>query len=113
MTQNETGRQVQSGFRLVENEHVGIVQQRGGNQHLLLHPLGVPAHRLVGGARHAEEIEERADLVSQQRFRDSTQASDQFEMLAAGQEAVEVRLLRHVADPGLVLDETVGDVRRR
>ena len=47
MTQNETRREVQSGFGLIENEQIGVVQQCGDDQHLLLHPLGVPADRLI------------------------------------------------------------------
>ena len=46
----------------------GIVQQRGGDQHLLPHPLRYDAIDLIGGAKDAEQIEEPVDLHRQQRF---------------------------------------------
>ena len=67
VTQHETGREIQAGFRFVQNEQIGIVQQRGDEQHLLLHAFGVPADRLIGGAGQAEQIQERRDLARQER----------------------------------------------
>ena len=42
MTQHEASRQVEPGLRLIQDEQIRIVQQRGDDQDLLFHALGVP-----------------------------------------------------------------------
>ena len=88
---------IETRFGLVEDDDVGIVQQRAGDQHLLAHPLRVAADRLERRVAEAEEIEQCVDPAIEDGLVHFAQAPDELEVLAAREERVEVRLLRHVA----------------
>src|SRR5947207_899840 len=75
-----------------------------------INAFGVPADWLIGGAGQAEKIQERRDLAREQGCGQSAQATDELEMLARGEERVQVCLLGDVADSRTVLDQAVGDI---
>ena len=110
MTQHEARREVQPGFRFIQNQHVRIVQERRHEQDLLPHALGVPTDGLIGGPDQPEQIQERHDLPGAKRTGKAAQTSDQFELLTSRQERVEVRFLGDITDPGLVIGKVVRDV---
>ena len=109
MPEHERRGDVEAGVRLVEDQDIRIVQQRADDQHLLLHALRIGADRLLGGVGEAEQLEERAQPVLEHVFGELPQPADQLQLLASGQERVERRLLRHVAQPAPVGDRVVGD----
>src|ERR1022692_1569052 len=67
--ENQRGRNVLPGNRLVENRDLRIVQQRGDDRDLLPHPFGIGRYRreLVGIER--EELQHAVELPFQQRRR--------------------------------------------
>ena len=110
VAQDEAGREVEAGLRLVQNEKIGIMQQRGDDQYLLPHALRVPTHRLVGGAVRPNSSRSGAIFVCAERI-PGVDAGGQPDPDAHGPTGrVEVRLLGHVADAGLVLDQAIGDI---
>ena len=99
--QHERGGDVQAGEGLVEDEDFGIVQQRGGEENLLAHALGVRRQRRVAVVPEREGAEEFVHLGFEDAARHAAQPAHQLEILAAGEVRVEVGLLRHVADAPL------------
>src|SRR4051812_45186461 len=98
VTHHQRGGDVEPRFGLVEDHDVGVVQERAGDQHLLAHPLRIAADRLLRGIAEAEQIEQRGDPLVEHAGRQLAQAADQLEMLAAGEERIQVRLLGDVAE---------------
>src|SRR5256885_2321491 len=54
--ENEGAGYIEAGERLIENEHVGIVHQRGDEQDALTHTFGIRAHGDVAMRAEGEEI---------------------------------------------------------
>ena len=99
--QHERGGDVQAGEGLVEDEDFGIVQQRGGEENLLAHALGVRREGRVAVVPESEGAEEFVHLGIEDAARHAAKPAHQLEILAAGEVRVEVGLLRHVADAPL------------
>jgi hypothetical protein len=109
MPEHQRRGDVEAGVRFVEDQDVGIVQQRADDQHFLLHPFRVRADRLLGGIREAEQLEQRTHPVLEHVLGDLPEPADQLQLFATRQERIECRLLRHVAEPPPVGDRVVGD----
>src|SRR5207247_10151920 len=88
---------IQSRERLVEQDHLGAVQERTGDGESLLHAAGIGADPVVPAVRQARRAERLArDAL---RIGQTVETSVEHEVLAAGQVLVEKRLVRQVADP--------------
>ena len=99
---------VEARGRLVEQDQLGVVDQRLGQADPALHALGVLAELAVLGGAQADHVDQPVDPLGPLGRRDLEQPAVEVERLLGVQELVEVRLLGQVADP-LVL----GDVGRR
>ena len=101
-TKQQAGVDVEARERLVEHEELGVVQEGRGQEHALAHALRVRGHRAVAAVPEQEEPQQLRHLPVEPRLRHPSKASDQRQVLGGRQVRVEVRLLRHVADPPLV-----------
>ena len=97
MAEDEHRGDVEPRERLVKDQHVGIVEQGGRDQHLLTHALRVRGHGAVAVAMETQELQELLDLLRQQRLRHGAQPAHQFQILAACQIGIELLLFGDVA----------------
>jgi hypothetical protein len=63
--QHQCRAHVETGIRLVENENVRIVQQRGGNENLLAHPFRISRHRRMNVIPQVEYRQKPVDAITQ------------------------------------------------
>jgi hypothetical protein len=108
--QHHGRRDVEAGFRLVEDDDRGIMQQRRRDDDLLAHALRVRRDALIGRGAQVEQRQEAVDLAGEQRLRQLAQAADQIQVLAAGEERIEIGLLRYVAHVPVERDHVRVDV---
>ena len=111
--QDERRADVEAGHRLVENDQLRVVQESRREQHLLPHALRERRQRRVVVDVEAEEMQEAVDLLLQRGRRDASKPSAEAQILGPGEVGVDVRLLRHVADPRLVRRPGPPGYRRR
>src|ERR1041384_1323189 len=83
---------------LVQQDQVGIVQQRADELDLLLHPLGEILHPLHGPVGDAEALQPLPGLLPRRAPRDALRFSEEGEMIAHPHLLVEAALLGEVAD---------------
>ncbi len=94
---------VEGGEGLVENEQVGVVQERAAEREALHHPAREGGDTLVAGVPEAEAPEQHANPLAP--LRHAVQATVEVEVLERCQVAVEQALVAEVADaPALGLD---------
>src|SRR5690606_18928311 len=104
---------VQPVERLVEEEDLRPVQQRGGDHHLLAHPLRVLGQAAVLDLAQAEQLEELAAPRRRRLRVQVVEARDEVQVLRRRQRVIERRGLRHVADAPLDLERLLDDVEPR
>ena len=112
--QHHRRRHVEPGFGLVEDHHVRVVQQRGGNDDLLPHAFRIGADALI--APRALRLNSRRKpsiLLVSSALGQFAQASDQLQVLTAGQKRIEIRLLGDVAKARAKRDQIVANIARR
>ena len=94
---------VQAVERLVEHQHLGVVEQGGDPADLLLRALGEDAHRLVLVRLQAERAQLLAHALLDARLGEPVEAADEGQVFG-GRELLEERArLRHVAQARLHL----------
>ena len=91
---------VEAGGRLVEEEHAGFVDERGGEVESALHPAGVAADAAVGGGDEVDPLEQGVGAAPALGGREPLQGGLQADQLAAGHQRVERRLLQGDPDRG-------------
>jgi hypothetical protein len=89
--------------RLVEEDQLGLAQQRGSQPEPLLHAFRERAHAILVALRQPDRLEGRGDLVVPARTRERRQLAVKGENFACGKPALVAEELRQVADvaPGL------------
>ena len=85
--------------RLVEEDEVGLAQQRGAEAETLLHALGEGAHAVAGAFAEAHRLQYRADLILPARARQRRELAVEGEDLGRGEPGLVAEQLRQVADP--------------
>ena len=88
------GARVEVGERLVEQQQLGLVQDRAADRHALGHAARQRAHRLVAAPRHPDRVEQRLDP----RRRHAVQPRVEAQVLPRGEVAVEQRVVRQQPD---------------
>ena len=104
---------IDAGRRLVEDEQVGVVDERAAEAELLLHAAG----KLAGGTRfellQARRRKKLVDLGATLRRRQSEQAAEEVDVLEHGERWIEIaaETLRHIGDAAADLAQCllVGD----
>ena len=107
---------VEAGRRLVEEDDLRAVHERGGEVEAALHAAGVRLHAAVGGVLEVDDLEQAADALLRLARGHAVEPRLQRQQLAAGLEVVEPRLLQRDADAaadggGLTGDIEAGDLR--
>ncbi len=87
---------VETGQRLVQNDHARLVHQRAGERHLLPHAFGKSFAAFVGMRRELEPIQKLRGARSGNRRLDAPQPGDEFQIFARREFFVDHRL---VGDP--------------
>ena len=82
---------------LVQDQQLGVGQQAAGDAEPLAHAERVAADAVVGALAQADPLERRVDPAVRLGL---ARRGDDLEVLAAGQERVEARLLDDRPDPG-------------
>jgi hypothetical protein len=92
---------IDTGRRLVQEEHVGQVDQRADQGQLLPHAAREGAGRPVEERRQPGHPEQAIAVVLVRRAGDTAQLAEELDVLADRERVVEVQTeaLRHVADP--------------
>ena len=96
--------------RLVEDQDVGILDQRVGDAEALEHAPRVLLGLVVGPGRQADLLERLVDRRIRLGLRDPVQAGRVAQVLAPGQVRVEADRVREVADAALDLERAAGRV---
>jgi hypothetical protein len=102
--------QVQSGGRLVQEQHGWPRHQRGGHVEAAAHPARVGPHRPVGRVLEAEPPQQLAGANADLAAGHLGEPADQPKVLLAGQVGVDRRVLAGEADPEADGDGVADDV---
>ena len=106
---------VEARGRLVEEQHLGVVEERPGQGEALALPGRGALHQLVGPVGHAELLEQLVGPSRHPRAIEAAHASREREVLAGGEALVESGVLgEHTgAAPDLVAVRRPGRARAR
>ena len=83
--------------RLVDHQHLGIVNQRGSEDHALLHPLRVGFAELVGIVAHLEGFDQLFDPLGRSVPIQPVHLHDELEEFPPGELVVKIRLVGNIA----------------
>ena len=111
--QRQARGRVQAGRRLVEEQHLGLVDERHREVQAAAHAAGVRRDAAVGGAGQADALDELRAAGAHRARRDAVQRGLQLDELRAGHEPVERRLLQRDADPAAHLRRAAWRRRSR
>ena len=92
---------VEADGRLIQEENFGIMDQGAGDGDLLLHAVAVAFQQVGGGIGELEQAQQFAGAVFGAVLRHAVQARHELEELPAGQFAVQVGGVGHIAEGGL------------
>ncbi len=95
--------------RLVEQEDVGLVHERGGQAEPLRHPLGELLDPHIGPVGEADALEQPRDPRTEVRRGDARHPPEDRERLAGRQVPGETMPLREIPDPAPALRVGDGD----
>jgi hypothetical protein len=101
---------IEPGRRLVEEENPRRMDEGKREVEAPLHPAGVAAHLAVGGLGEADALEEKLATRGALRAREALEGRLQPQMLTAGEQRVEGRLLERGADRCTDLRALADDV---
>ena len=102
---------VEAGGRLVEEQDLGLVDERRGEVEPALHAAGVALDHPVGGVLELDQLQQLARARSAAPSAlEPEQPPVQDQQLAAGLARVEAGLLQRDADPAADLVRVAGDV---
>ena len=99
-------RRVEAVGGLVEDQHFGVAQQRGGDREPLAHPHRVALDAAVAGVGDAGQLEDLLDALAGMVAR----GGEDPQVVAPGAPGVEARVLEHGADLGARVLEVVVDL---
>ncbi len=97
-------------MRFVENQNVGIVQQRGCDQYALLHSLGVVPDREPASFLKVEKIQKLIGASGDQVGWKPAQAASQLQVFEAGKVTVQVGFFGYITQALTECDGVVEDV---
>src|SRR6202521_4692576 len=92
---------IQAHGRFVEEEHLWVMEQGGGQRHLLAHAARVAGKEVVAAFVQVEELQQRLDPAIAKAALDVVEVTRKLEEFPGAQLVVERRGIRHVPDPGL------------
>src|SRR5262245_3352716 len=106
--EKQSGADIQSRKRLVEDQQIGIVEQSGGEQDALTHAFRVRRQRAVAALEQGEQVQQPRDSGVEPRPGEAAEVADQREVLGRRQMGVQVRLFGDVADSPLTTNRVLG-----
>ena len=89
---------IETGGRLVEEQHGRVGHQAGGEIELAAHAAGEVLRQPIGGVFEVEPLEELVGLASGDTLGQAVEPADHHEVAAGGQQPVDGRLLGGDAD---------------
>ena len=95
------GHRVEGGERLVEQEQVGVMDERARDRHALRHPAGEVARIRVFESLQADQFDHLAGLGARHRFSDVFDLQRKFDVFDHRPPGHQVRALKDHADAGL------------
>ena len=95
--ENQSGSDVESRQRLIKDENVRIVHDRGDQENALAHSLRIRAHGRVSVRMQRKKLEQGINLLRQLGIPHPTQSSDHLEIFPSAQIRIEMSLLRHIS----------------
>jgi hypothetical protein len=101
---------VQTGGRLIQEDHLGFADQPGRHVELAAHPAGVAGHRPPAGLGQLEPVEQLLGPASGVHPVQSDQPADHHQVLPAGLAVVHGGVLAGQADPPADLVTLPDDV---
>jgi hypothetical protein len=87
--------------RLVEDQHVGVVDERGGDVEAPLHAAAERLRLVAGAVGEADEGERGVDALAEQRAAQAVEGAEQLQVRRRAEVLVDRELLRHDADAAL------------
>ena len=99
---------VEARVRLVEEDHLGLVQQRAGDREPLEHAARERAHQVEPAVVELDGREQLVDAVL--RVVDAVQVGEELEVLLGGEVGVEQRVVADEADALAQLDRVLDHV---
>ena len=103
---------VDADRRLVEDQHVGIVDQRGGDVEAPLHAAAEELRLVAGAIGEADQLQRRVDALAQQRAGQAVERAEELEVGGGAEVLVDRELLRHDADAALGVGRVLGQLER-
>ncbi len=101
---------VETGCRLIQQEHDGIVDESPGQAQSLLHPARKSVDSLVAPFRQADELEQFVHNRFAAMLRLAVARGVEVKVLGNSELVVDAKEVRHVADPAVHLLRLFGDV---
>ncbi len=96
--------------RLVEDQDVGVVDQRGGDVEAPLHAAAEGRRLVLGAIGQADQLQRRVDALAQQRAGEAVERAEQLQVGGGAEVLVDRELLRHDADAALGARAVLGQL---
>jgi hypothetical protein len=104
------GDDIETGERLIENEELGVVNERSGDEDALAHSLGVGRDGRVLPRLKVEQTEEAFGFPLNDRFLETAEAAHELEVFEAREVSVKVGFFRDVAEDAAKGDHIVVNI---
>ncbi len=92
---------VKARERFVEDEDLGVVEQRCYKENFLAHPFGITGQRAVTVLPETDEPEKLVHLGFEDAPGEAAKTPHELQMFASAEVRIQVRLFGHVADAAL------------
>ena len=102
------GERVETRERFVEDEQLGLVDQRGDQLHPLLVAVRQGVEPVPRPGRQAQPVEPHVDAALHRDSASTTEPTQVDELVADTHARIEATLLRHVPEPGALLRTDLG-----
>src|ERR1700682_2254748 len=106
----DAGPRVETGCRLIQQEHYRIVDERPGQAQSLLHSTRKGVDRLVAPFSQPDELEQFVHDLVPAVLRLAVARGIEIQVLGDGELVVDAKEVRHVSDPAVHLVRLSGDV---
>jgi len=110
VAQNQAGRHVQAGKRLVEKEDLRIVEQGRGDEDLLPHPLGIGADGRVPVPVQVEDAEKSPGFLEEPGLGQAAEPAHEEKIFQPAQMGVDLGLLGDIPQAAFIGQKVFADI---